>query len=42
MATRKPASMISKLNRDLVRRSVPGFSVFIGLRALPAASSFGV
>jgi hypothetical protein len=42
MASRKPASVISKVNRDLIRRSVPGIPVFLRLRALPAASCFGV
>jgi hypothetical protein len=41
MATRKPASVISKLNRGLVRRPVPGIPAFLGLRVLPAASCFG-
>jgi hypothetical protein len=42
MASRKSESVTSKLNRDLVRGSVQGIPAFLGLRALPAASRFGV
>jgi hypothetical protein len=42
MTSRKPALVLSKLNEDLVRGSVLGLLVFLGLIALLALFYFGI
>jgi hypothetical protein len=42
MTSLRPASVISKLNHDLLRGSLLGMLMLVGLSALPAASCFGV
>jgi hypothetical protein len=42
MTSRRPALVLSKLNDDLVRGSVLGLLVFLGLLALLALFYFGI
>jgi len=42
MASRKPAFILSRLHDDLIRGSVLGLVVFVGLIALFASFYFGI